>query len=135
MAIFTDAERTYLATGRLEWGGPERRLARLATVDPDGTPHVTPVGMWALDPDAEIIEVAGTNLAATKKFRDIASTHRAAIVIDDVLPPFQPRGVEIRGRAEAITDPEPRIRIHPQRIIGWGLDDPSSRNARSVPSR
>ncbi len=135
MAIFTDAERAYLATGRLEWGGPERRLARLATVGPDGTPHVTPVGMWALDPDAETIEVGGTDLAATKKFRDITRTHRAAIVIDDVLPPFQPRGVEIRGHAEAITDPEPRIRIHPQRIIGWGLDDLRSRNARTVPSR
>jgi pyridoxamine 5'-phosphate oxidase family protein len=134
MASFTDAERAYLQTGRLEWGGPERRLARLATVGPDGTPHVTPVGMWALDPDAEVIVVGGTNLAATKKFRDVASTHRAAIVIDDMLPPFQPRGVEIRGRAEAIADPEPRIRIHPQRIIGWGLDDPSSRNARTVPS-
>jgi pyridoxamine 5'-phosphate oxidase family protein len=136
MPIFTDAERTYLQTsGRLEWGGSERLLARLATVGPDGTPHVTPVGMWALDPDTEVIEVAGTNLAATKKFRDIARTHRAAIVIDDVLPPFHPRGVEIRGRADAITDPQPRIRIHPERIIGWGLDDPSSRNARTVPPR
>ena len=135
MAIFTDAELAYLQTGRLDWGGPERRLARLATVGSDGTPHVTPDGMWALDPDAEVIEVAGTDLAATKKFRDIARTHCAAIVIDDVLPPFQPRGIEIRGRAEAITDPEPRIRIHPQRIVGWGLDDPTSRNARTVPSR
>jgi pyridoxamine 5'-phosphate oxidase family protein len=135
MTIFTDAERTYLQTGGLQRGGPERLLARLATVGPDGTPHVTPVGMWALDPDAEFIEVAGHNLAATKKFRDIARTHRAAIVIDDVLPPFQPRGVEIRGRADAITDPEPRIRIYPERIIGWGLDDPNSRNARTAPPR
>src|SRR6266536_2772503 len=118
MAIFTDAERAYLQSGHLEWGGPERRLARLATVGPDGIPHVTPVGMWALDLDAGIIEVAGTNLAATKKFRDIARSHRAAI-----------------GLAEAITDPEPRIRIHPQRIVGWGLDDPNSRNARTVPSQ
>jgi pyridoxamine 5'-phosphate oxidase family protein len=133
MPIFTDAELAYLQTGRLERGGPERRLARLATVGPDGTPHVTPVGMWALDRDAEVIEVSGTDLAATKKFRDIARTHRAAIVIDDVLPPFQPRGVEIRGRAEAITDPEPRIRIHPQRIVGWGLDDPTSRPAAEQP--
>jgi pyridoxamine 5'-phosphate oxidase family protein len=128
MSIFTDAELTYLQS--------ERRLARLATVGPDGTPHVTPVGMWSLDPDAEIIEVSGRDLAATKKFRDIARTHRAAIVIDDLVPePWKPRGVEIRGRAEAITDPQPRIRIHPHRIIGWGLDDPKRRNARDVPSR
>jgi pyridoxamine 5'-phosphate oxidase family protein len=128
MNSFTDAELAYLHS--------ERRLARLATVGPDGTPHVTPVGMWTLDPDTEIIEVTGHDLAATKKFRDIARTHRAAIVIDDmILEPWQPRGVEIRGRAEAITDPQPAIRIHPQRIIGWGLDDPNRRNARNVPSR
>jgi len=30
--------------------------------------------------------------------------------------------IEIRGRAEAIGGPEPRIRLHPERIIGWGLD-------------
>jgi pyridoxamine 5'-phosphate oxidase family protein len=128
MSIFTDAELTYLQR--------ERRLARLATVGPDGTPHVTPVGMWALDADAEVIEVSGRDLAATKKFRDIARTHRAAIVIDDMVPePWQPRGIEVRGRAEAIIDPQPAIRIHPERIIGWGLDDPDRRNARNVPSR
>jgi pyridoxamine 5'-phosphate oxidase family protein len=128
MSSFTDAELAYLHS--------ERRLARLATVGPDGTPHVTPVGMWTLDPDTEIIEVTGHDFAATKKFRDIARTHRAAIVIDDMTPePWQPRGVEVRGRAEALTDPQPAIRIHPERIIGWGLDDPNRRNARNVPSR
>jgi pyridoxamine 5'-phosphate oxidase family protein len=52
-----------------------------------------------------------------------------------ILEPWQPRGVEVRGRAEAITDPQPAIRIHPERIIGWGLDDPNHRNARNAPSR
>jgi pyridoxamine 5'-phosphate oxidase family protein len=127
MSSFTDAELAYLHS--------ERRLARLATVGPDGTPHVTPVGIWTLDPDTGVVEVTGHDFAATKKFRDIARTHRAAIVIDDMLPePWQPRGVEIRGRAEAITDPQPAIRIHPERIIGWGLDDRNHRNARNVPS-
>jgi PPOX class F420-dependent enzyme/OxyR family protein len=79
----------------------------------DGTPHITPVGMWSVDPDSGVVEVTGRNFAATKKFRDVARTGRAAIVIDDVLPPFRPRGVEIRGHAEAIGDPEPRIRIYP----------------------
>jgi pyridoxamine 5'-phosphate oxidase family protein len=123
MSTFSDAELTYLQG--------ERRLARLATVGPDGTPHVTPIGMWSLDPDTGVVEVTGHDFAATKKFRDAARTHRAAIVIDDVLPPFQPRGVEIRGRAEAISKPNPVIRIHPERIVGWGLD-PDRRNARDV---
>jgi pyridoxamine 5'-phosphate oxidase family protein len=120
--VFTEAELAYLRT--------ERLLARIATVGPDGAPHVTPVG-WSLNPEDQTIEVGGIDLASTKKFRDIARTHRAAIVMDDVLPPWQPRGIEIRGHAEAITDPEPLIRIHPERIIAWGLD--GRRNARDVP--
>ena len=122
MNLFTEAELTYLHT--------ERLLARIATVGPDGAPHVTPVG-WSLNPEDQTIEVGGIDLANTKKFRDIARTRRAAIVMDDVLPPWQPRGIEIRGRAEAITDPAPLIRIHPARIIAWGLD--GRRNARDVP--
>jgi pyridoxamine 5'-phosphate oxidase family protein len=127
MTVFTDAELAYLRS--------ERRLARLATVGPDGMPHVTPIGMWALDADAEVVEVTGHDFAATKKFRDVARTHRAAMVVDDVLPPFQPRGVEIRGRAEAVDGPRPRIRLYPERIVGWGLDDAQGRNARTVPPR
>lgn len=115
-ATLTEPELTYLRS--------ERRLARLATVGPDGTPHVTPVG-WSLDPAGTYIEVSGRNFAATKKFRDVARTGRAAIVIDDVLPPWRPRGVEVRGRAEAIEGRRPAIRIHPERVIAWGLDEVS----------
>jgi pyridoxamine 5'-phosphate oxidase family protein len=125
MSAFTQAELAYLQG--------ERRLARLATVSPDGIPHITPVGMWRLDPDTDAIEVTGHDFAATKKFRDVARTHRAAIVVDDVLPPFRPRGIEIRGHADAVDDgPRPHIRIHPRRIIGWGLDHQRGRNARDV---
>lgn len=123
MSVFTDTELAYLRG--------ERRLARIATVGPDGMPHVTPVG-WSLDRDANIIQITGHNFAATKKFRDVARTGRAAIVIDEVLPPWQPRGVEIRGRAEAITEPEPRINIHPTRVVTWGLDN-TGRTARDIP--
>jgi pyridoxamine 5'-phosphate oxidase family protein len=114
MSVLSDAALTYLRG--------ERRLARLATVGSDGMPHVTPVG-WSLSADGQAVEVGGIDLARTKKFRDVAHTHRAAIVIDDVLPPWRPRGVEIRGRAQAITEPTPLIRIHPDRVIVWGLDD------------
>jgi pyridoxamine 5'-phosphate oxidase family protein len=124
VSIFTEAELTYLRG--------ERRLARLATIGPDGTPHIAPVG-WTLDTETEAIEIGGVDLARTKKFRDIARTGRAALVIDDVLPPWQPRGVEIRGRAEAVEGPEPMLRIHPERVIGWGLDGAGRRpNAREV---
>ena len=121
--IFTDDELDYLQS--------ERRLARVATVGPDGTPHVTPVG-WAYNAAAGVIEVSGHDFASTKKFRDVARNGRAAVVIDDVLPPWQPRGIEIRGKAEAVTEPTPMIRIHPTRIIAWGIGDNRGRTARDV---
>ena len=124
MNIFTAAEAAYLRT---------RRLGRLATAGPDGTPHVTPVG-WSLDAAGMVIEVGGHDLTATKKFRDVFRTGRAAIVIDDLetVDPWKPRGIEIRGRAEALDAP-PRIRIHPERIVSWGLEGSGRRIARDVP--
>jgi pyridoxamine 5'-phosphate oxidase family protein len=44
-------------------------------------------------------------------------------VIDDLAStdPWRARGVEARGRAEAVAEPQPLIRIHPERIVSWGL--------------
>ena len=125
MSAFTSEELAYLSS--------ERRLARIATVGSDGTPHVVPVG-WTYKPEQDSIDVGGRDFDATKKFRDVARNGRAAIVIDDVLPPWQPRGIEVRGPAEALSRPQPMIRIHPKRIISWGLASgaPGGRNARDV---
>jgi pyridoxamine 5'-phosphate oxidase family protein len=124
MSTFTKEELDYLKG--------ERRLARVATVSRDGTPNVNPVGMWSLGPDDAVIDVTGHDFAKTKKFDNVKATQRAAIVIDDVQPPFKPRGIEIRGRAEAIEGPDPKIRIYPQRIISWGIDDAGTRTSRRV---
>jgi pyridoxamine 5'-phosphate oxidase family protein len=120
---FTEAERAYLVGGR--------QLGRLATVGADGTPHVVPVA-FVYNAVRETIDVGGHELELTKKFRDIARTGRAAIVIDDLAStdPWRPRGIEVRGRAEAIALPTPLIRIHPERIVSWGLERGGS--ARSV---
>lgn len=129
MSIFTPGEREYLTAK----DGDERRLGRVATVGKDGTPHVVPSG-WSLDPEDETIAIGGHNLERTKKFRDIARTGRAALVVDDVLPPWKPRGVEIRGRAEAVGGASPVIRLHPERIISWGIESEKlgEHHARSV---
>jgi pyridoxamine 5'-phosphate oxidase family protein len=123
--VFTAAETAYLTGG-------ERRLGRVATVGPDGTPHVVPVG-WRLDADGDAIEVGGHELQATKKFRDVRRSGRAAIVIDDLasVTPWRPRGIEVRGRAEAVAGPPAVIRIHPERIVSWGLDA-GERQGRTV---
>jgi pyridoxamine 5'-phosphate oxidase family protein len=115
MSVFTEAERRYLAGGR--------QLGRIATVGADGTPHVVPVG-WIFNAARDTIDVGGRGLERTKKFRDVARSGRAAIVIDDVAStdPWRARGIEIRGRGEAIPLPTPLIRIHPERIVSWGLE-------------
>jgi pyridoxamine 5'-phosphate oxidase family protein len=125
MSVFTAAELEYLAGGR--------QLGRIATVGADGTPHVVPVG-WIYNAATDTVDIGGHELEQTKKFRDVARTGRAAIVIDDLesVDPWRPRGVEVRGRGEAITLPTPLIRIHPERIVSWGLGP--GRSARTVPS-
>ncbi|MGW0808612.1 PPOX class F420-dependent oxidoreductase [Nonomuraea sp. NPDC002799] len=114
MSLFSDLELAYLLA--------EQRLGRLATVGADGMPHVAPVG-WSLDPTSGVIEISGRNFGRSKKFRDVGRTGRAALVIDDVLPPWRPRGVEIRGHAEAIGGARPKIVLRPSRIVSWGLHD------------
>jgi pyridoxamine 5'-phosphate oxidase family protein len=114
VSAFTEAELRYLAGGR--------QLARLATVGADGTPHVVPVA-FIYNAARDTIDVGGYELERSKKFRDVARSGRAAIVVDDLAStdPWRPRGVEVRGRAEAIALPTPLIRIHPERIVSWGL--------------
>lgn len=71
-----------------------------------------------------------------EKFKDVRRYGRASIVIDDLasVDPWQPRGIEIRGSAEAIETDRPRIRIHAERIVSWGLDDGdfTRRHSRAV---
>jgi pyridoxamine 5'-phosphate oxidase family protein len=125
MSAFTEAELRYLTGGR--------QLGRIATVGADGTPHVVPVG-WIYNAARDTIDIGGHELERSKKFRDVARTGRAAIVIDDLAStdPWRPRAIEVRGAAEAITLPTPLIRIHPERIISWGLEQ---RSASHTPAR
>jgi pyridoxamine 5'-phosphate oxidase family protein len=121
MSVFTEAERRYLAGGR--------QLGRIATVGADGMPHVVPVA-WIYNAARDTIEVGGLELERSKKFRDVERSGRAAIVIDDLAStdPWRPRGIEIRGRGEAIALPTPLIRIYPERIVSWAIEaTPSAR--------
>jgi pyridoxamine 5'-phosphate oxidase family protein len=122
MSMFSDAEIQYLGS---------QRLGRLATVGQDGMPHVVPVA-FRYNPDADSIDVGGHDFAKRKKFRDVQRTGVAALVVDDVLPPWQPRAVEVRGQASTLDTggkaimerfDDPIIRITPTRIVSWGLED------------
>ena len=135
-SIFTPAELAYLR---------EQRLGRLATLGPDGGPQVRPVG-FRVDPDTGTIDVPGLDNPSTQKWRNVLRDERVSLVVDDVVPqPWQPRALEIRGVAAALPDvlhaeafPGVRpgvIRIHPRRIVVFGLDDPDSPGPRDVPAR
>jgi pyridoxamine 5'-phosphate oxidase family protein len=132
MSVFTDKEREYLAT---------QRLGRIATVGPDGQPHVVPTS-FRYNAEHDAIDVGGLRMSQTKKLRDAQRTGRASIVIDDVLPPWQPRMIEIRGTATVLPEggkalnerfEDTVVRIQPTRIISFGIDSGDlTANARSV---
>jgi pyridoxamine 5'-phosphate oxidase family protein len=132
MSAFTPAEIEYLQNQQLD---------RLATANREGEPHMAPTS-FRYNAALDTIGIGGHNLAASKKFRDARRTRRAAFVVDHVLPPWQARGVEVRGRAEVLEEggegANPHfdtelIRLYPTRSVGWGIDTDASRpNSRSV---
>jgi pyridoxamine 5'-phosphate oxidase family protein len=122
MSAFSEKEIEYLGS---------QRLGRLATVGRDGVPHVVPVS-FRYNPDTDTIDIGGHDFARRKKYRDVQRTGIAAFVVDDVLPPWRPRAVEIRGDAAAVQTggkaimdqfDDEIIRITPRRVISWGLDN------------
>ena len=123
MTPFTPAELTYLR---------EQKLARLATIGPDGAPQVRPV-TFAVNEETGAIDVAGHRNPASQKWRNVVRDGRAALVVDDVQPPWRPRALEVRGRAEVLPDapgdgivpgaPSGLIRIHPTRVLAFGIEE------------
>ena len=109
----------------------KQAFGRLATVDRDGSPQNNPVG-FEYNPKAGTIDIHGRNLGATRKFRNVAANGRVAFVVDDIesLQPWKVRGIEIRGRAEALAEQAPSrdyfspevIRIHPEQVFSWGIE-------------
>jgi pyridoxamine 5'-phosphate oxidase family protein len=131
MSAFTDLEIEYMAG---------QKLGRVATVGADGQPHVVPT-TFRYNADEDAIDVGGMRMSQTKKTRDVRRTGRASIVIDDVLPPWQPRMIEVRGTAEVLPSggkafgdnfEDTIVRIRPARIIAFGIDPGDSASARSV---
>ena len=108
-----------------------RRLGRLATIRPDGSPQNNPVG-FRYNEAFGTIDIAGHNMGASQKFRNLAKEERVSFVVDDIVSvdPWQVRCLEIRGVAQALRDVETYleggsrelIRIAPQRVLGFGIE-------------
>jgi pyridoxamine 5'-phosphate oxidase family protein len=116
-----------------------QRHGRLATIAPDGTPQVKPVG-FSYNHELGTIDIAGFNMARSAKYRNVQSNPNVAFVADDVPAPEAGvagvRFLEIRGAAETVTGPpgpgQPStgdhhlapevIRIHPRRVVAFNVD-------------
>src|SRR5258707_15599923 len=80
-----------------------QQLGRLATIQPDGSPQVKPVG-FRYNPELATIDIGGFRMSASQKFRNVSRDGRAALVVDDIAStqPWRVRFLEIRGIAEAV---------------------------------
>jgi pyridoxamine 5'-phosphate oxidase family protein len=109
-------------------------LGRLATVDATGAPQNNPVG-FVIDEATGQLLIGGLNMGTSRKFRNVTTNPNVAFVVDDLAStdPWTPRGVEVRGQAEALADVEPPmpgfsreiIRITPSWIGSWGVETDS----------
>jgi pyridoxamine 5'-phosphate oxidase family protein len=122
MSRFTEPEIAYLQS---------QKLGRMATVDVKGDLHVVPV-VFRYNPETDTIDIGGHNFATSKKYRDALRHGRIAIVVDDVLPPWKPHFIEVRGTVQAEASggkaineefvPE-MLRLTPTYITSFGVND------------
>src|ERR1700678_2342041 len=112
--ILSNAEQRFLA---------RQARGHLATIGPDGTPQVKPVG-FTYNASLGTVDIAGFNMAGSAKYRNIQSNPRVAFVVDEMTEESMEGAhfLEIRGTAEAVIGTASadghlaaeNIRIHPR---------------------
>jgi len=136
--ILTDAEQRFLA---------RQPLGHLATIGPDGTPQVKPLG-FTWNADLGTIDIAGYNMAGSAKYRNIQADSRVALVVDEMSEASMEGAhfLEIRGVAEAVVGRASAdghlaaeiIRIRPRRVVAFNVDPEQpglqTRNVGSLPA-
>jgi pyridoxamine 5'-phosphate oxidase family protein len=120
--ILTDAEQRFLA---------RQPLGHLATIGPDGMPQVKPLG-FTWNAALGTIDIAGFNMGASAKYRNVQANPRVALVVDEMTEASLEGAhfLEIRGVAETVTGPASAdghlaaeiIRVRPQRVIAYNVD-------------
>lgn len=130
---FTEAEYEYLVS---------QSIGRICTVGPRVQPQARPV-VYFVNREMGTIDIGGYHNSATQKFRNVQRHPLVSFLVDDLASrdPWEVRGIEVRGHAEALVDVPPPadgfdrgiIRIHPRRILSWGLDpEKQGTQARNV---
>ncbi len=112
----TEAEQSFLRH-------PPRALARIATVDEAGLPHVVPSG-WYFDEDAHELALGGRDVPATARARQVRQTGVAAVVIDgvDTSNGWVPWAILVRGAAR-VDEQAGEIRVTLDHVTSWGLEN------------
>jgi pyridoxamine 5'-phosphate oxidase family protein len=136
MSVFTEAEREYLTSAT---------LGRLATVGPDGQPHVVPV-TFAFNAAEDAIDVGGIFFGRTKKWRDGKRNPKVTFLVDESWGEGA-KAIEIRGQAEAHETGGDKIhpkfpnftpeflRIRPRRVVAWGVEPGEGEGTFAVNAR
>jgi pyridoxamine 5'-phosphate oxidase family protein len=113
-STLSETERRWLAD-------PPRALARIATVDASGLPHVVPGG-WSFDPASSEMVLGGRDVPGTARGRNVRDSGTAAVVVDGLVTGsgFSPWAFMVRGRAR-VDQANGEIRIATDNVTSWGL--------------
>lgn len=133
MSLFTEKELARLRAVR---------LARIATVGPDGQPHVVPL-TFTLNEIEDAIDVGGFGFGSSKKWRDALRNPRVTFLLDESAG-GEAYGIEMRCTAEIHDtggneinpnfpgfDPQ-FLRLRPHRIVSWGVEVSSTVSTGAV---
>jgi len=99
----------------------ERRIASVATIGPDGAPHLTSV--WFLYEDGALYLAIASSSA---KGRNLASNPHVAVMIDS-REPYQEAGITAIGEAELLSGERAAAivrKVHAKYLSAEALDDP-----------
>jgi pyridoxamine 5'-phosphate oxidase family protein len=105
-----------------------QRIARIATVAPDGQPTADAVGFSF---DGKRFYIGGFNIQATRKYKNIvAGNKKVSLVIDELKSdqPWQALGIRVEGEAavaetQAHFGPGIYLVITPKVSWSWGIED------------
>lgn len=117
-----------------------QRLARLATVEPNGQPDADAVGF---EFDGERFYVGGRNLPGTRKYTSVAAGNRlVSLIVDDLasVEPWRPRGIKLHGVAEIVRRPGmlgagEYLAIRPTVSWSWGVGGDDWQAGRFTPRK
>jgi pyridoxamine 5'-phosphate oxidase family protein len=117
-------------------------LARIATVGPDGQPHLVPL-TYAVNEAEDAVDVGGFGFGSSKKWRDATKNPKVTFLLDEAAG-GEAYGIELRCTAEVHEtggeginsrfpgfDPQ-FLRLRPHRIVSWGVEVPSKESTAAV---